>query len=230
MDLCFTDDERAFAAEIRAWLAEHLELPPAFASLDDEIAWGRALAGASSRPTGGSASTGPRATAGAAPRRSRSRSSTWSTRGRGRSNPSTASASTSPARRCSRTAPTSRRRAGCRAILDAERDLVPAVQRARARAPTSRRSRTRATPVDGGWLLDGPEGVDVATRSTRAGGSASPAPTPTRRSTAASATSSSTCRRRASRSGRSCRSPARPSSTRCSSTTCSSPTTTSSAG
>jgi len=42
MDLSFTPDELAFAAEIRAWLEEHLELPPAFASLDDEIAWGRA--------------------------------------------------------------------------------------------------------------------------------------------------------------------------------------------
>jgi alkylation response protein AidB-like acyl-CoA dehydrogenase len=42
MDLSFTDAELAFAAEIRAWLAEHLDLPPAFASLDDEIAWGRA--------------------------------------------------------------------------------------------------------------------------------------------------------------------------------------------
>ncbi len=41
MDLSFTDAERAFAAEIRGWLAANLELPPAFASLDDEIAWGR---------------------------------------------------------------------------------------------------------------------------------------------------------------------------------------------
>ena len=41
MDLSFTDAELAFAAEIRAWLAAHLDLPPAFDSLDDEIAWGR---------------------------------------------------------------------------------------------------------------------------------------------------------------------------------------------
>jgi alkylation response protein AidB-like acyl-CoA dehydrogenase len=41
MDLSFTGAELAFAAEIRAWLAAHLDLPPAFASLDDEIAWGR---------------------------------------------------------------------------------------------------------------------------------------------------------------------------------------------
>jgi alkylation response protein AidB-like acyl-CoA dehydrogenase len=41
MDLSFTPGELAFAAEIRAWLDEHLELPPAFATLDDEITWGR---------------------------------------------------------------------------------------------------------------------------------------------------------------------------------------------
>ena len=42
MDLSFTPEEQAFAAEIRAWLAVHLELPPSFATLDEEIAWGRA--------------------------------------------------------------------------------------------------------------------------------------------------------------------------------------------
>jgi len=42
MDLSFSAEEEAFAAEIRAWLAENLELAPAHASLDNEIAWGRA--------------------------------------------------------------------------------------------------------------------------------------------------------------------------------------------
>ncbi len=41
MDLSFTASELAFAAEIRAWLDENLDLPPAFSSLDEEIAWGR---------------------------------------------------------------------------------------------------------------------------------------------------------------------------------------------
>ena len=41
MDLSFTTEELAFAAEIRAWLETHLDLPPEFASLDEEIAWGR---------------------------------------------------------------------------------------------------------------------------------------------------------------------------------------------
>ncbi len=42
MDLSFSEEESAFAAEIRAWLAANLERPPRFATLDDEIAWGRA--------------------------------------------------------------------------------------------------------------------------------------------------------------------------------------------
>jgi alkylation response protein AidB-like acyl-CoA dehydrogenase len=41
MDLSFTEEEQAFALEIRGWLEEHLELPPGFASLDEQIAWGR---------------------------------------------------------------------------------------------------------------------------------------------------------------------------------------------
>jgi len=41
MDLSFSAAERAFAAEVRHWLAEHLTPPPPFASLEDEVAWGR---------------------------------------------------------------------------------------------------------------------------------------------------------------------------------------------
>jgi alkylation response protein AidB-like acyl-CoA dehydrogenase len=42
VDLNFTAAELGFASEIRAWLAAHLDRPPSFASLDDEVAWGRA--------------------------------------------------------------------------------------------------------------------------------------------------------------------------------------------
>lgn len=42
MDLSFTAEEQDFAADIRAWLTTNLELPPAFANLDDEIGWARA--------------------------------------------------------------------------------------------------------------------------------------------------------------------------------------------
>src|SRR5690242_14803330 len=42
MDLTFTAEEEAFASEARAWLAEHARPTPAFADLDEEIAWGRA--------------------------------------------------------------------------------------------------------------------------------------------------------------------------------------------
>lgn len=41
MDLAFTTDEMTFAAEVREWLRAHLDLPPRFDSLDDEIGWGR---------------------------------------------------------------------------------------------------------------------------------------------------------------------------------------------
>ena len=41
MDLSFSHEEEAFAAEVRAWLGANLELPPAFDSLDDEVAWGQ---------------------------------------------------------------------------------------------------------------------------------------------------------------------------------------------
>jgi alkylation response protein AidB-like acyl-CoA dehydrogenase len=42
VDLSFSSEEEAFAAEIRAWLAANLEHPPRFATLADEVAWGRA--------------------------------------------------------------------------------------------------------------------------------------------------------------------------------------------
>src|SRR5215210_6472407 len=44
MDLSFTAEEEAFAAEARSWLEANVVLPPTdgFASLDEEIAFGRA--------------------------------------------------------------------------------------------------------------------------------------------------------------------------------------------
>ncbi len=42
MDLTFSADEQAFAAEARAWLDTHLRPVPTFASVEDEVAWGRA--------------------------------------------------------------------------------------------------------------------------------------------------------------------------------------------
>ena len=41
MDLSFTEEEVAFSHDVRGWLATNLELPPAFGSLHDEIEWGR---------------------------------------------------------------------------------------------------------------------------------------------------------------------------------------------
>jgi alkylation response protein AidB-like acyl-CoA dehydrogenase len=42
VDLSFNSDEVAFAAEIRGWLDANLERAPRFATLEDEISWGRA--------------------------------------------------------------------------------------------------------------------------------------------------------------------------------------------
>jgi alkylation response protein AidB-like acyl-CoA dehydrogenase len=42
VDLSLSPEEQAFAAEVRGWLESNLELPPQFASLDEEIEWGRA--------------------------------------------------------------------------------------------------------------------------------------------------------------------------------------------
>ncbi len=41
MDLSLSAEDEAFAASLRVWLAEHLEQPPAFGDLADEVAWGR---------------------------------------------------------------------------------------------------------------------------------------------------------------------------------------------
>src|SRR5262245_16314224 len=41
MDLSFTAEEQAFADEVRVWLADHLDAPPAFATAEEEIEWGR---------------------------------------------------------------------------------------------------------------------------------------------------------------------------------------------
>jgi alkylation response protein AidB-like acyl-CoA dehydrogenase len=42
VDLALTAEEEAFAAEARAWLAANVEQPPPFATVADEVAWGRA--------------------------------------------------------------------------------------------------------------------------------------------------------------------------------------------
>ncbi len=42
MDLSFTEAEQSFAADVRAWLADNLELPPDGLSHEDQIASGRA--------------------------------------------------------------------------------------------------------------------------------------------------------------------------------------------
>jgi alkylation response protein AidB-like acyl-CoA dehydrogenase len=41
MDLSFTVEEEAFAAEARSWLAANVETPPPFGTVEEEVAWGR---------------------------------------------------------------------------------------------------------------------------------------------------------------------------------------------
>jgi alkylation response protein AidB-like acyl-CoA dehydrogenase len=41
MDLSFSDDEIAFAAEVHVWLDANVEVPPRFASIADEVEFGR---------------------------------------------------------------------------------------------------------------------------------------------------------------------------------------------
>ncbi|MGZ4760071.1 MAG: acyl-CoA dehydrogenase family protein [Acidimicrobiales bacterium] len=41
MDLTFTEEEQAFATEAREWLGAHLRPVPAFDTVEDEVAWGR---------------------------------------------------------------------------------------------------------------------------------------------------------------------------------------------
>ncbi|MDQ1511199.1 MAG: hypothetical protein QOG50_3043 [Actinomycetota bacterium] len=42
MDLAFTADEQTFAHEVRAWLAEHVDVPPRFETIAEEVDFGRA--------------------------------------------------------------------------------------------------------------------------------------------------------------------------------------------
>jgi alkylation response protein AidB-like acyl-CoA dehydrogenase len=42
LDLSYTDEEAAFARDVRAWMAEHVDVPPRFGTLAEEVEFGRA--------------------------------------------------------------------------------------------------------------------------------------------------------------------------------------------
>ena len=214
MDLAFTAEEEAFAARMRAWLAANVE-PPPFAGLDDEIAWGRG-GRRGWPPTAGSGSIGRRSTAAAGPRRFKWRCSTGNT---------PAARAPQPVNRVgiNLAGPTllahgtdAQKARWLPAILDAGEIWCQLFSEPGAGSDLRSLAR-RAVGRREGWLVSARR-CGRPTRSSPAGASASRAPIPTPRSTRASPISSSTCRRRASRSGRWSRSPATPSSTRCSST------------
>src|SRR5437899_74699 len=41
MDLAFTPEEQTFADDVRAWLTAHVEVPPRFETIVEEVAFGR---------------------------------------------------------------------------------------------------------------------------------------------------------------------------------------------
>jgi alkylation response protein AidB-like acyl-CoA dehydrogenase len=41
VDLALREEDEAFASSFRAWLADHVRRPPAFVDLEEEVAWGR---------------------------------------------------------------------------------------------------------------------------------------------------------------------------------------------
>ena len=111
--------------------------------------------------------------------------------------------------RLGRPDPARRRHRGAAATLAAGhprrlRAVVPVVQRA-GRGQRPRVAADARRPGRRRVRRERPEGVDDARARRRATASCSPAPNPTRTRTTASRTSSSTCSRRASRCGRSCR-------------------------
>ena len=220
VDLSFSAEEQAFAAEVRDWLAANLGEVPAFASFDDEVEWGRAWQArlAAERWVGlhWPAEYGGR---GASPvqvalfNTEYSRAPQLVNRvGVNLAGPTLLAHGTDEQKRrwLGRSSPP--RRSG------ASSSASPTP------APTWHRSRPRRSGSTTAGCSPGRR-CGPPTRSSPAGESAWPAPTSRRRSTRASRISSSTCRPTASRCARSSRSPVRPSSTRCSSTRCSCPTT-----
>ena len=223
MDLSFTAEERAFADEIRTWLATHLDLPPAFESLDDEIAWGRAWQAklAADRWIGihwpaeyGGRGASPVQVAIYNMEYARSRALQPVNRvGINLAGPTLLTHGTEAQKQQWLPRILDASEIWCQLFSEPEAgsDLAVAAHPCGTGRPAAGGSRVRRS--------------GRATRSSPGGGSGSSAPTPKRRSTTGSRSWWSTWKRRASRSGRWCRSPVKPSSTRSSSTGCSCPRT-----
>ena len=153
MDLALKQEDEAFAASFREWLRGHLRRPPAFVDLADEVDWGRqwqatlaadrwvdvhwpsAYGGRSATPVQVALYQSEYARAQAP-----SRSTGW--------------ASTSWARPCWPTAP---RTSGCGTCLRSSPPRRSGASSSASPTPgaTWPRSRTRATPVEGGFVVTG---------------------------------------------------------------------------
>ena len=222
MDLRFSAEDEAFRKEVRDYLDDLLSgefaacgaaAAPATSTsfVDERMAWERHLGADGWTCVGWPTEHGGRGLS-AAPA---GRSSTRSTPG-----PAAPAASATSARRCSaRPSSTSARPSSSSASCPASSPAPSCGARATASptpAPTWPTSRP-APRLDGDeWVINGQK-VWTSLAQWATGASCSPAPTPTPRATRASRTCWCRWTSPASRSGRSARSPAPPSSTRCSS-------------
>ena len=160
MDLTPTTEQEEFRAEVRSWLRANLPwewgvgLPPQ-ARRPGRRGGLRSASGRRSWPRpAGRRRVARRSTAAAAPGRWSTTSCRRSWPGPGPPSSSAASASTSPARRCSPTAPRSRSRGGCRHPRRGEELWCQLFSEPGAGSDLAALS-TRADAVDGGWVLNG---------------------------------------------------------------------------
>ncbi len=176
MDLAFTDDERAFAAEFRAWLDEQPRAPAVVRELRRRDRLGPQVAGqAGGRPLG----RDPLAVGVRRAQRVARAGGDLQPRVRAVACAAAGEPHRGEPRRAHAARARHRGAEGAVAAVDPQRrrDLVPAVLRARGRAPTSPRCARRPRRSRAAGSSTGRR-CGRATRSTPAGASASPAPTP----------------------------------------------------